>query len=915
VPADFGNLIDRPFQRCPASWLDRPVFDIFSEVVAAQPDKRAIVDEQGYLTFQEVYDTALRLARRFLDLTAPGEPIAIALPNGANYPVAMLAALAAGRPYLPLDLNFPEVRNAFILAHSGVKTVVVDHHTRDIVTKIVPELTQIELTNDALADAVALPSISPGESAYILYTSGSTGNPKGVFYDHRGLIHDAIRRIETTNLSCDDRLALVFTPTVSAAQQDIFGALLTGATLFPIDLRQNGVRELLRVVGRERVTLIFCIPLVMRRLLELCTDVKHIESVRHVCVGGERVFASDVEFFRRKLAPSTLISIGLGSSETNMFAHWFIPPEWSQEGQLLPVGFPLRGYQVELVGAERMPVQAGEVGEIAVSGSFIAQGYWNDDILTEHSFTLRPDSGGLGRRLFLTGDLGRFRPDGLLDLIGRKDRQIKIRGHRVEPAEVEGMLRTHPEIHDAAVVARTRDERVEIIASVVKRPGTMLTSSILIGWLAPRLPEAMLPSEIYLVDEIPTLGNFKHDLVTLLEIDRRRVRDGEPEENSLEPSSGLPSLPPGAIRAAVETAWRHLLGGRSFQQDLPWHAAGGDSLRALELILQLEQTLDRRVAVEALSPTSRPSELIDALERTVGEQQKRRQAPSSRSFRRQMFWFPGIGGQNLGAIRLVQALSDEFDVSMLDYLPVDPVNLRQFDFDTIIEGIVAQIRRIATPGQPLRLLGYSFGGIVAFEAARILSAEAAEVEFIGIIDAPADVVGVVPPFLLGEPVVQLLRSARLRWFRRKSLLRLFELLVERQLRRSHFALLQTLWRFVNFMRLTRAATILRMSATLHIRGMALSMHALTGHLPRLCLIRANDANDWRDAPPDLRWAPYFDEVILWTIPGDHNSIFDAANIETTKNAILAAWAACHPVGARDERPDSVALNNICATQG
>lgn len=380
-PLDLNGPIDRPFRPFPEAWLERPAFAIFAEAAAARPDDRAIVDDERYLTYREVHDQALRLAGRIAALVEPGRPIGIALPNGATYPVAMLAALAAGRPYLPLDTSFPERRNAHIAQHAGIGTVIVDPTTADAVRRIDPTLRQLDFAADAAVDGPAPVAASPDGVAYVLYTSGSTGQPKGVQVGQRALLHDAMRRTNCVHISRDDRIVLVLASTVAAAQQNIYGALLNGATLV-VDLRRKGFQELVRLIRRERVTLYFSVGAVFRHLLEICPDPGAFATIRHVCIGGDRIFASDVELFRRRFAPGVHLSVGLGSSEAQMFAHWFIERGRAMAEPLVPVGYVLPGCGVTLVDPMGAPVPPGEVGEIVVTGRHVALGYWHDPALS-----------------------------------------------------------------------------------------------------------------------------------------------------------------------------------------------------------------------------------------------------------------------------------------------------------------------------------------------------------------------------------------------------------------------------------------------------------------------------------------------------------------------------------------------------
>lgn len=557
-PVDADGPWDRPFRPFLASWLERPAFEIFAETAAASADKTAIDDGESVLTYRDLRDQAVALAWRIAAMVERGAPIGIALPNGATYPVAMLAALAAGCPYVPLDLSFPEARNALIFEHSGMKAVISDATTREAVSRMAPTVPQIDFAEAAGRGAAPpLPPASADDCAFILYTSGSTGQPKGVYFDQRGLLHDAMRRTNCTHLSAEDRLALVFAPTVQAAQQDVFGALLNGATLFVVDVRRKGLQELVRVLQRGRITLLFCVPFIFRQLVEHCRDPKVFETIRHLCFAADRVFATDIELFRRHFPPSSLISIGVGSTEANLFCHWFIPRDRAMVEPLVPVGYVLPGYRVTIADDEGNAVPRGEAGEMVITGRYIALGYWNDDAPSRRAFAPAPDDPKA--RVFRTGDLMRMRPDGLLELIGRKDRQLKIRGNRVEPAEIEATIRRHPDIRDVAVIARTDNSSVELAAYVVADKAASLSSAALSAWLIERLPEAMRPKDIALVDEIPMLGNFKHDIAALTALDRKGAAARRLAAAAERPvRAALPQSPD--IRDAVRTAWERALG-------------------------------------------------------------------------------------------------------------------------------------------------------------------------------------------------------------------------------------------------------------------------------------------------------------------------------------------------------------------
>ena len=452
-----------------AHTLDDTIFGIFAGVAAREGDKTAVDDGESYLTYAEVYDQALGLARRIAAIAAPGSPVGIILPNGATFPVAVLAALAASCPFVALDPSFPDARNAFIVKHAGMKAIFVDDTTRGQAKRLAPAIPQIDFAVMAHDGAAELPPASPDNVATIGYTSGSTGQPKGVVHTQRNLLHYVMQRLDMTHLGADDRVALPMATTVLFATKDLLSGLLSGATLFIVDVRRNGLQELVRVLRRGRITTLRTVPVVMRQLTKLCRDPAAFASLRHVFLSSDRLFSADIELLRSVLPPNCRLSVSMGSTETQLIAHWFIDRNRPMKEAIVPVGYVQPSFQVTLEDDGGMPLPPGEIGEIVVTSRYLALGYWQDETETKRAFS--PDPGDLLARTYRTGDLGRMNGEGLLEFIGRKDRRIKIRGNRVEPLEVEATICVHPQVRDAAVIARHERDNIELVAYVAADSG------------------------------------------------------------------------------------------------------------------------------------------------------------------------------------------------------------------------------------------------------------------------------------------------------------------------------------------------------------------------------------------------------------------------------------------------------------
>jgi non-ribosomal peptide synthetase component F len=291
--------------------------------------------------------------------------------------------------------------------------------------------------------------------AYIIYTSGSTGTPKGVYQNHRGLLHDIMHCTDTQAISCEDRLALFNSPTNISGLRVGLSALLNGATLDIVNPREMKPAEIAREISDRGITIFRSVPRLFRHVMEGLGENQVLESVRLVVLGGDRVDWRDFELFRRACRPRARFGVHLGATEcSTLYLEWYVDESMSWTGPL-PVGRCVPDRKVVLLDESDCPVQDGEVGEFVVSGPYLALGYWQDPALTARLFSTDPVDPQV--RFFKTGDLGRRRPDGLFEYVGRKDEQIKLGGHRVDPGEIESVLRQLADVKEAALVVRRNE--------------------------------------------------------------------------------------------------------------------------------------------------------------------------------------------------------------------------------------------------------------------------------------------------------------------------------------------------------------------------------------------------------------------------------------------------------------------------
>lgn len=539
--------------------IDKPLIDQFFDVAQQHPDRPAIEDGGVVWTYAELGDRVAWLAGE-IPAGRPEEPVAIDLPYAAAFPWAMLACLAVGRPYVPLDRSAPAERNRAIMAAAGATFVVHD---------------------GAGALAGALPGVdvrawAPGARrrvrgvaglAYILFTSGSTGKPKGVYQTQRGLLHDVRQYLETVRVRPHDRLSLLYSPGVNGAIRDIYGALLSGACLCLRDLRRHGLAGLDAWLEATGVTIYHSIPNIFRTMLAMRGG-GTLSGVRWVYLAGDRIFTSDFEMFKRFMPAGARLHVGIGATEAaTIYRQWVLDESEVIEEAFLPLGFAVEERAMRLVSEDGEDVAPGEMGEIVVRSAFVAQGYWRDPVRTAERFTDHGD----GTRTYATGDLGRLRPDGHLELVGRADRQVKIGGTRVEPGEVESALLAIDGVVRAAVLPDERgDGSLRLVAFVMVEEAGILTPERLRDRVREQLPPAFVPAEVRVLAELPLMHNFKTDLTAL----RAMLQRSEAEDDD-----------------PVSLAWRGLLGRTGpLEADESWQDAGGDSLALAHLQIQLRRS-------------------------------------------------------------------------------------------------------------------------------------------------------------------------------------------------------------------------------------------------------------------------------------------------------------------------------------
>lgn len=526
-PIDFGGPVDRAFESFPYSALGKSIVDRFDTIARRYSERVAIADGARRVTYADLAMLVDRIAAAIAGTLAnrPG-PVAILLPRDAVFPAAMLGALAAGRGYVPLDASHPTERNRLIAAQSAAAAIVssgdLARRARSLFSEDLPIVDIEAIGPAACRNPIRRPSAD--DLACIVYTSGSTGSPKGAYHNHRNLLHDVMQQTNTLHVNEEDRVALLYSPAVIAAIREILMTLLNGASLHILPPQELQSAGLVREIEARGVTICRMVPVLLRRMAEILGPSQRLDSVRVVGLGSQRVDWSDFDVFRRHFSPEALLIVGIGATECGgNFCHWFVDDQLRSTGARLPIGRILPDARVTIADDDGRVVPDGEIGEFVVASRYLALGYWRDPDLTARAFTIDPADPKT--RIFKTGDMGRMRPDGLLEYVGRNDQQIKLFGHRIEIGEIEFALAGCAGVEDAAVVVR-RDEvglPRSLAAYVELRSGVQgLLPRDLLSMLTKRLPVHMISATLHVLEELPRLPHLKIDRVRLAELDAAR---------------------------------------------------------------------------------------------------------------------------------------------------------------------------------------------------------------------------------------------------------------------------------------------------------------------------------------------------------------------------------------------------------
>jgi amino acid adenylation domain-containing protein len=518
IPLDRNGPVSLHYQPPVSDFVEQSVAALLATVAGRMPDATALSDGNETLTYAQVAAQAQRLAARISVEVPAWRGVAVLLPNGPASVIALLACLVAGRVCLVLNADHPTERNAAILHEAGAFASIVPEASAlaDMDGAAVLHTIPFESAAPAAGREATLAAapFGPDEPAVVLYTSGSTGQPKGIVLSQRTVLSRAANNINAMHLRPADRFLSLGALGTTAGLVATLMALLCGTPQYVLSASGSGIRRLLELIRAERVTVMWGVPVLLRVLFDAPGAASAVASLRLIRTFGEKLLQVDLQAWRTVLPPACHVAITYGQTEVTV-AQWIVPPGFTSDDAILPVGYLLPEHRYAILDEVGQAVAAGEVGELVVRGLCVASGEWRHGAC--ETGRASPDPLHPMERILPTGDLVRLRADALLEVVGRRDRQVKVRGQRVEPAEIEDFLRRLPGVADAAVAARRRAEDADLLVFLVT------TARVDVG-LADRvraalqrgLPGYMQPRRIMCLATLPRLPDGKIDEAALL---------------------------------------------------------------------------------------------------------------------------------------------------------------------------------------------------------------------------------------------------------------------------------------------------------------------------------------------------------------------------------------------------------------
>jgi amino acid adenylation domain-containing protein len=584
---------DPPFVGFAGADVDQTIAQRFEQQAERHPERVAIKTPTQTVTYDALNRKANQIAHAILCFVAARqEPVALMFGAGAPMIAAGFAVLKAGRAYAPLDAQLPKTKARQVVASLGSPVILTDGKNLAAAREVAGrrrDVLNIDALDPSLSPENLNLAVEPDSIAYINFTSGSTGEPKGVVWNHRSELFGIGVKTHALRIAAGDRVSLLRANNVGAVR-DMHLALLNGAAVATVDLQESGLASLARWLREEEITVFSCVATIFRQAVASAKSAADFSTVRLVHIGGEPIFRSDVGLYKKYFPDRCRFVNRYSISETQAVSYFFIDKKTEIPEDRVPVGYALEGSAVSILDDRGHEIAAGETGEIAVSSRYLALGYWRQPELTRQRFF--PHGKNPGYRTYRTGDLGYRLADGCLVHVGRKDLQMKIRGHRVDVMAIENALHQIRCVKRAAVVGEgTARGEWRLIAYIVPRAAAPNVQALR-AQIKQRLPAPMVPAKFVFLARLPVTAGGK--------VDRRALPAAPAPRRNFDPTAGEPRS---ALERLLIEIWRDALGVDGLGIHADFTEAGGDSLLGARIVARLREYFPCAVALRHLFET------------------------------------------------------------------------------------------------------------------------------------------------------------------------------------------------------------------------------------------------------------------------------------------------------------------------
>ncbi|NEP03802.1 MAG: amino acid adenylation domain-containing protein [Okeania sp. SIO4D6] len=731
---------------------DKCIHQLFEEQVEKTPDAVAVVFEEEELTYQELNFRANQLAHYLQTLgVRPEVLVGICVERSLEMIVGLLGILKAGGAYVPIDPNYPAERIAYMLEDSAVPVLL----TSKSVQLGLPEHSAQVVCLDSNWDTIVSYSIknidsgvTPENLAYVIYTSGSTGKPKGTMIIHTGVVNYLSWCIQVCQLTQGNGVPVNSSIGFDLTVSSLFSPLLIGQQVILLP-EQNEIEALSQLLSSQKnLSLVKITPAHLEILNTLIPPEKASNQTRALMIGGEALPLKTVSFWLNN-APETKIINEYGPTETVVGCCVYqVKPEESDQ-EIVPIGRPIANTQLYILDSNNQPVPIAVPGELHIGGAGLARGYLNRRELTQQKFIPNPFSNEPGSRLYKTGDLARYLPDGNIEFIGRIDNQVKIRGFRIELGEIEAVLAQHSLVREVVVIAREDIPGDKRLVAYLTTNDPKTTINDLRSFLKTKLPEYMIPAAFVFLESMPLTPNGK--------VNRRALPIPDPSSLLRESSFVAPR---DSVELQLAQIWSDILGVSPIGVQDNFFELGGHSLLAVRLMAEIEKRFGKNLSLAALFQGATVERLAILVCQSGDAETPRIEIPPKISLTQNtdteswsplvaiqpegnhppFFCMPGAGGNAVYFHQLARHLGNDQPFYALQPPSLDGVS-EPFGSVEEVAAYYLQAIQSLQPSGPYFLGGHSFGVLVAFEMAGQLLQKGETVALLALLDLPARVPG------------------------------------------------------------------------------------------------------------------------------------------------------------------------------